>query len=546
MEIISPDKESINKNEYSKRFQEDMCRVCLTDKNLQPLFIELDDCLDAGNVILNMFILCTSLEASWNDRYPKHICFSCLEDLFKSYEFWKKCRKSVELLNEIKVENDIEEGENNNSQDPLSNTNSPSKIIQNSSTVACNRTPSKDLVEINLGTNSSDYNINLSNVETSPESSCKKGSHNNSIDEDLLSILDVKAKPNYDDVDFLLDNTPRSVCKENNEHLDNFIIKEESMGYVEAEALSDDNEKDSSNPNDKVFNPLSYLLDSNETLYNCTECSKEYKSFSAFKNHLRTHSGEKPYTCTACKQSFKSARDLNTHMFQHNSERRYSCKYCDKKFHTSTILKKHTLLHFGSYLCQICGHSFKSMDYLRLHSATHSDLRPYECEICKKAFKSKSTLYTHKLTHSGIKKYPCQFCQKRFTTCNLRRVHIRVYHETASPYQCKLCPKTFKLASRLRTHEKLHTNEKPHKCPECVMAFVNSAGLRRHMVTHTGEKNFKCELCDKMFSRYQFVKQHMITHTGERNFKCEICGKAFTQAHVLRTHLKTHEEKRRL
>ncbi|XP_026461183.1 uncharacterized protein LOC113362903 [Ctenocephalides felis] len=79
-----------------------ICRACLADKNLQSLFIEQKQLSENENLILKMFVSCTALEVSPEDEYPKYICDLCLRDLYKAYEFWTKCRNSLQKLDKLK------------------------------------------------------------------------------------------------------------------------------------------------------------------------------------------------------------------------------------------------------------------------------------------------------------------------------------------------------------------------------------------------------------------------------------------------------------
>nr|XP_006816940.1 PREDICTED: zinc finger protein 768-like [Saccoglossus kowalevskii] len=111
-------------------------------------------------------------------------------------------------------------------------------------------------------------------------------------------------------------------------------------------------------------------------------------------------------------------------------------------------------------------------------------------------------------------------------------------------FQCEVCGKGFSLLGNLKTHRRIHSQEKPFKCETCGKGFTQSGNLRAHERIHTGEKPFSCHICAKSFVQIQHLKSHMRTHSGERPYQCKDCGKAFTQASTLRAHIRIHSGER--
>src|SRR4029434_8550771 len=52
-------------------------------------------------------------------------------------------------------------------------------------------------------------------------------------------------------------------------------------------------------------------------------------------------------------------------------------------------------------MCESCGKSFASKEYLKHHARIHSGSRPYKCEICERAFAQRNSLHQHMKTHTG-------------------------------------------------------------------------------------------------------------------------------------------------
>lgn len=54
------------------------------------------------------------------------------------------------------------------------------------------------------------------------------------------------------------------------------------------------------------------------------------------------------------------------------------------------------------FMCENCGKSFASKEYLKHHNRIHSGFRPYKCETCERAFAQRNSLHQHMKIHTGI------------------------------------------------------------------------------------------------------------------------------------------------
>ncbi|GFU01328.1 zinc finger protein [Nephila pilipes] len=142
----------------------------------------------------------------------------------------------------------------------------------------------------------------------------------------------------------------------------------------------------------------------------------------------------------------------------------HQCEQCCYKTHRREHFIRHVTNVHGDqrpYLCHICGKAFKRGDALQQHHQTHSELQSentnYKCTICLKQFRSQSHLIEHQAVHSELRSFLCEICGASFKTRSVHRKHVQSIHRNPRAFTCDVCSKKFNTQYTLKRHKKIHT-----------------------------------------------------------------------------------------
>ena len=249
------------------------------------------------------------------------------------------------------------------------------------------------------------------------------------------------------------------------------------------------------------------------------------------------------YHCSLCDKISDSVQDIRHHMTTHSEIRPYQCTVCQRKYKESFTLKQHMKIHLGikRYSCEICKKRFLRTSHLNSHMITHRQAN-VECEVCHKMFKSDDARKKHARIHTGDQTVMCPICNKAITQSGYLKIHMSS-HAGIRPYKCEICDKSFLRPAHLTAHSRIHANDRAFACHICGKSFNTSSCLYGHMFMHKGgrKKPYKCETCPKAFIRPGALKEHqMRLHGVEKPHNCETCGRDFASLRDLRRHNLTH------
>lgn len=165
----------------------------------------------------------------------------------------------------------------------------------------------------------------------------------------------------------------------------------------------------------------------------------------------------------------------------------------------------------------------------------------FECKECPRSYSQKGDLKDHRISHTHPDKVKCKICNKKCTSLRNLKTHLRV-HSEQRPFKC-FCDKTFKLSGNYTRHLRLHSGEKPFICKDkkCQKRFAAKSTLKTHIKNvHKKERRWAC-FCGKRFKRKAHLQGHKKNHLPkEKKYGCDSCTGKFETQHKLKRHQRIH------
>ena len=140
--------------------------------------------------------------------------------------------------------------------------------------------------------------------------------------------------------------------------------------------------------------------------YACTQCIRIFATKAGLSTHTREmHNPE------------YEARRLAKKPFQ--------CSDCSKRYRTEELMLQHKSTHAGFY-CDVCGHRFTQKGSLVLHSRRHLGVKNFKCDYgdCTYSGFTKRELQSHVMCHTGIMPRVCEICGKQCRDSGKLKEHM--------------------------------------------------------------------------------------------------------------------------
>ncbi|XP_061615125.1 zinc finger protein ZFP2-like [Phyllopteryx taeniolatus] len=315
----------------------------------------------------------------------------------------------------------------------------------------------------------------------------------------------------------------------------------------------------------------------------CDVCGQVMKNKSSLARHSFIHTGQKPFACPLCDLRFNRRDNLHHHLSHlhpggvaRRDRRRpaqtWLCDVCGKTFRCRSALKTHEVIHLGvkPHRCDLCPKAYMRTNDLEHHKTTvHGDdgedggggarrrSGSLLCHFCGKELKFRSQLVAHLQTHTDERPHLCDVCGRKFCRRYQLERHKLLLHADGAhavtaggSLPCDVCGKRLKTEALLAAHSRVHSGDKPFRCGLCLRRFVRVACLRQHHArVHLKEggrasrsasprapKAFPCATCGKEFKFQSLLNNHAAVHSDERPHACDFCPRRFRRLGHLKRH----------
>ncbi|KAF6202003.1 hypothetical protein GE061_004399 [Apolygus lucorum] len=148
-------------------------------------------------------------------------------------------------------------------------------------------------------------------------------------------------------------------------------------------------------------------------------------------------------------------------------------------------------------------------------------------------------LKSHMRVHSEDKMHRCKECSFACISASQLKTHMWD-HMGIKPFACSECNFSCLQPKAMQQHYSLHSGNRPFACSLCSFTFKKLSTLKKHTETHLLDKPMVCNECDYRCIRKSDLKSHMRLHTGEKPYTCDYCGYKCAHNSRMKVHIRTH------
>uniref|UniRef100_UPI00398EA0B9 zinc finger and BTB domain-containing protein 21-like n=1 Tax=Pristiophorus japonicus TaxID=55135 RepID=UPI00398EA0B9 len=310
------------------------------------------------------------------------------------------------------------------------------------------------------------------------------------------------------------------------------------------------------------------LKSATKGVYICTTCGKLFRFLSRYRQHMKTHPGEKPFVCKLYNKAFKSKEQGVTEPVCEDSVE-HQCEHCNTKMSSLAEKSKHERICRNVTVCCYCSLRFCSRELKQEHES-QCEYKKLTCLECKRTFKSSFSIWRHQIEvhnentmapveqscldpicHNGVLTKEVQTevvedsigspsTSKEDEACSDSSEPMYVDSEDSSCF-----PEDLSVSSRRNTSTKdNHLPDAVSTNPihlEDVASESNSCGGEPEDLTYKGERGlWPCEKCGKIFTIHKQLERHQELLCAVKPFICHVCHKAFRTNFRLWSHFQSH------
>ncbi|XP_067848497.1 zinc finger and BTB domain-containing protein 21 [Heptranchias perlo] len=310
------------------------------------------------------------------------------------------------------------------------------------------------------------------------------------------------------------------------------------------------------------------LKSATKGVYICTTCGKLFRFLSRYRQHMKTHPGEKPFVCKLYNKAFKSKEQgVNENVSEDSIE--HQCEHCNTKMSSLAEKTKHERICRNVTVCCYCSLRFCSRELKQEHES-QCEYKKLTCLECKRTFKSSFSIWRHQIEvhnentmapveqpcldpicHNGVlpKEVQTEGGEDSIASPSTSK-EDEAWSDSSEPMyvdseDSSCFPEDLSVSNRRNTSTKdNHLSDAVPANPihlEDVASESNSCSGEPEDLTYKGERGlWPCEKCGKIFTIHKQLERHQELLCAVKPFICHVCHKAFRTNFRLWSHFQSH------